>query len=53
MVFATQSPYSGRQNVVNSRNVMRNTSLNYLENIVPIGFADKFNENENNGLTKK
>jgi hypothetical protein len=24
LVFATQSPYSGWQNVVNSRNVMRN-----------------------------
>jgi large exoprotein involved in heme utilization and adhesion len=27
LVFATQSPYSGRQNVVNSRNVMRNKNL--------------------------
>jgi hypothetical protein len=25
LVFATQSPYTGRQNVVNSRNVKRNT----------------------------
>jgi hypothetical protein len=30
LVFATQSPYSGGQNVVNSRDVMRNLSYNLL-----------------------
>jgi hypothetical protein len=30
LVFATQSPYPGRQNVVNSRNVMRNATLRFI-----------------------
>jgi hypothetical protein len=34
LVFASQSPYPGWQNVVNSRNVMRNTAPNWLENII-------------------
>jgi hypothetical protein len=31
LVFASQSPYSGRQNVVNSRNVMRNKKPKYTK----------------------
>jgi hypothetical protein len=34
LVFAAQSPYSGRQNVVNSQNVMRNKNLKICEKIV-------------------
>jgi hypothetical protein len=32
LVFAAQSPYPGRQNVVNSRNVMRNAKPKIFEN---------------------
>jgi hypothetical protein len=31
LVFASQSPYPGWQNVVNSRNVMRNKNPKFLE----------------------
>jgi hypothetical protein len=31
LVFAAQSPYPGRQNVVNSRNVMRNAPKNFMK----------------------
>jgi hypothetical protein len=31
LVFAVQNPYSGRQNVVNSRNVIRNWLAKFIE----------------------
>jgi hypothetical protein len=35
LVFAAQSPYSGRPNAVNSRNIMRNTARNWLNKEFP------------------
>jgi hypothetical protein len=34
LVFAAQSPYPGWQNVVNSRNVIRNTPLKIFKKII-------------------
>jgi hypothetical protein len=39
LVFASQSPYPGWQNVVNSRNVMCNTKPNFFGKIIKNEFA--------------
>jgi hypothetical protein len=41
LVFASQSPYTGWQNVAYSRNVMRNKSLKYTENAAIHGGVKK------------
>jgi hypothetical protein len=42
LVFAAQSPYSGWQNVVNSRNVMRNGGLKFVGEILNIEYIEKY-----------
>jgi carbohydrate-selective porin OprB len=42
LVFASQSPYPGWQNVVNSRNVMRNYRLTFLHLFYKQEFLNSF-----------
>jgi hypothetical protein len=50
LVFATQSPYSGRQTVVNSRSVRRNKNWKFLKNVPhPCGTRKKLSKKRKNG----